>query len=66
MLPQGYSSQQTTSIHVRKPGEHDKDCTDHWEFCTRIQWAQGLVSPLQTVEDGGVEGICENVNCLAI
>lgn len=50
MLPQEYSSQQTTSIHVCKPGEHVNDCTDHWEFCTRIQWAQGLVSPLQTVE----------------
>lgn len=65
MLPQAYSSQQTISIHVRKPREHDGDCTDQREFCTRIQWAQGLVSPLQNV-DGGVEGIYENDNCLAI
>lgn len=41
------------------------DCTDRRGFCTRTQWAQGLISPLQTV-DGGVEGIYENDNCLAI
>lgn len=66
MSPQGLSSQQTTSTHVRKPGEHDdKDCTDHLGvFAQGYGGLKGLFLPLANWNGGGVEGICEN--CLAI
>lgn len=65
MLPQGYSASKP-QVYMSEKLAGMTDFMDYWEFCTGILWAQGLVFFPCKLWNAGVEGFCENVNCLAI
>lgn len=67
MLLQGHSSQQTTSILYMSANlaSMTKTVLTTGSFAQGYSGVKGLFLPCK-LWNGGVEEICENVNCLAI